>query len=454
MSDRRIWVILLISLLIRGALPLTSFLTVHDIAVFHNDDSRSYIRPAKSLIEEGRFYSKGKPEVIRTPGYPVLLIPGLGFDRAVLITVSLQVLIGCATVYLVFVITRRLTEDPNAPLFAATLAAVEPLSILFVTQIRAETLFAFVMAVFTLCLVNYIQSRSVRHLVAAAVLVALGAYVRPVALGVPVLVGALLVTWTVATRQQIAVKLVHALVFCLIATALIGAWVVRNTVVADYPRFSAITDINLYQYNAAAVLARERGVSFDEQHKAMMQDFRSRYPELDSGGRSSALLAMGKEGMEIIARHPAAYLRVHLEGAARSLAGPGLSGFLALFKVKDAKFAKKTASESHRYSGLGFLWESFLAASPIVIWGNLFLGSLLLLYYGLGTIGAVRAGLRHPFCTAVLLVLIAYFVGSASNGYSRFRHPAMPLLCVLAGIGLAVVFEKARLNWRRRRSAS
>jgi hypothetical protein len=37
-----------------------------------------------------------------------------------------------------------------------------------------------------------------------------------------------------------------------------------------------------------------------------------------------------------------------------------------------------------------------------------------------------------------LVALMAYFVAVSGgpHGYSRFRHPAMPFLCVLAGFGL------------------
>jgi hypothetical protein len=50
----------------------------------------------------------------------------------------------------------------------------------------------------------------------------------------------------------------------------------------------------------------------------------------------------------------------------------------------------------------------------------------------------------------VLLVCgIAYLVavGGGPVGYGRFRHPAMPLLAILAAIGLMQV--RGRLRWHR-----
>ena len=62
---------------LRMGLFLSAWLISGDFSVFYEGDSMSYLQPAKEMIESGTFSVAGHPELFRTPGYPLMLVPGL-----------------------------------------------------------------------------------------------------------------------------------------------------------------------------------------------------------------------------------------------------------------------------------------------------------------------------------------------------------------------------------------
>src|SRR6202521_2546749 len=142
-----IWLVLGLALFLRTLLPLLGYCYTHDVTIFYTPDTDSYIVPARELIAHHRFFSDGAPEVIRTPGYPLLLTVGLLLDRLELATITLQVLISCFTVFMVYQTTCLLFEREDIAIIAAVLYAIDPLSILFTSLLAPETLFTAVVMV-------------------------------------------------------------------------------------------------------------------------------------------------------------------------------------------------------------------------------------------------------------------------------------------------------------------
>jgi len=76
-----IWWVLVLALSLRAALPILVYLHTRETDGFYAPDTESYLKPAQELINHNRFYSDGTPEIIRTPGYPLLLTLGLALNR-------------------------------------------------------------------------------------------------------------------------------------------------------------------------------------------------------------------------------------------------------------------------------------------------------------------------------------------------------------------------------------
>src|SRR3954469_4118084 len=82
--------ILLIAFLVRAVVAIAAIARDTTGAT----DTMTYVRPATSLVEVGRFDSNGAPELSRTPGYPMLLAVGESAGALVPVTLALQVLLN------------------------------------------------------------------------------------------------------------------------------------------------------------------------------------------------------------------------------------------------------------------------------------------------------------------------------------------------------------------------
>jgi len=86
-----------------------------------------------------------------------------------------------------------------------------------------------------------------------------------------------------------------------------------------------------------------------------------------------------------------------------------------------------------------------LRDNPLVFWTQLTLFLLVAAYYLLAVLGLLGRHCPGFWAKAALVAVILYFlaISGGPQGYSRFRHPVMPLLCVLAGCGLYRLARRA-----------
>ena len=77
-------VIILIGFLLRVIIPILAFSLTKDIKIFHSYDTSKYIGAGLGLVTTGQFTTNGIPETVRTPGYPLLVVPGLWFGSVFL----------------------------------------------------------------------------------------------------------------------------------------------------------------------------------------------------------------------------------------------------------------------------------------------------------------------------------------------------------------------------------
>ena len=137
----------------------------------------------------------------------------------------------------------------------------------------------------------------------------------------------------------------------------------------------------------------------------------------------------------MILEHPLAYTLIHLGGVARILFDPGSVDYLKVFHSYP-RMGGTLADIADR--GLMPVVLGLVRGNPLVFWTQLALFALLAAYYVLALLGLFRRSRAGVWERIALVAVIAYFVAVSGgpHGYSRFRHPAMPFLCVLAGFGL------------------
>jgi hypothetical protein len=140
--------------------------------------------------------------------------------------------------------------------------------------------------------------------------------------------------------------------------------------------------------------------------------------------------ALGAAGLRVLREHPFVYARIHLTGMVRLLIGPGTSAPQVLFSVSPERIAEPGGE------------------NPQPSWLLLPMGLILLVQLALAALGMAGRRWGAGLPAAVLLGAAAYllFASGGALPYSRFRHPLMPVICVFAGWGWALLVE-----WHRGR---
>jgi 4-amino-4-deoxy-L-arabinose transferase-like glycosyltransferase len=389
----------------------------------HSPDSMTYVRPAVSLVETGRFDSYGAPELSRTPGYPLVLALGELAGGVVPVTLALQVLLNTATVVGVAVLALVMGGGTRVALLAAAIYALDPSSIIYVSKVVSETLFTAVVTVLLIALTYWVRAGGTRALVASSILLAVGCFVRPILYFAPaplaVIVGA--IAWRRHAARWRA--LAQAALFFIVAAAPIAAWRARNMVVAGYDRFAAITDINLLYYRAAGVIARRSGEPIDQVQVRLRREWGADSTLTASGRvargreRAARYFGMRAQAREVLVNDPIAVALDAFAGAARTVLGRDTSGWALLFGAQSGS------------SG----WE-LVKVALTVFW---------LPVFALAFVGLLRGG-WDAYALVPALVTSAYLVAAAAGpeAYSRFRLAIVPLISVLAAGGALYIWNR------------
>lgn len=464
-----VWV-LLIAFSIRLLLPLIAFIFTKELAIFYGGDTASYLVPAKELLRSGRYMTGGFPEIFRAPGYSLLLIPGIISNRLELVMVALQIGFSCLTVYLVFKLALLVFNNNKIAIICAWLYALEPLSIVYAGKILTETAFTTFLMAFLYYFLVYLNKRSLISLLAAAVMLVAATYVRPIAYYLPFLFTLILVVFAIAKFPNKKTILIHALIFFSISMGSMYLWNIRNKIVAGYSGFSSVTEVNLYYWHAAAVLTAKPGTNFHGQQAMLREQLQKALPPEAFQGKNIAhicacapdygspivLKYMREEAKKIIFSHPFSYLKLRLNGMVNILFNSTPWPYLTLMNYyKIGGFTQIANAYETEFFRNGWLagMSYYLNKTPATVritW--LILQVNLLIYWCLTLIALPSKFFIKNTPALILITLASYFViitGGPEGGSSRYRHPIMPIICIVAGYGLYFILEKFKEKFNR-----
>jgi hypothetical protein len=430
--------VLLVALFMRLLLPVLALSITQDLEMFNRGDTLSFIIPAKKLIEVGQFLNiDNQPELFRTPGYPLLLIPGILLGYVENMTVFIQIILDCLTVYLIYKIALLLFERDEIAIVCALLYAIEPLPILRSAFLMSETLHTTLLTLFLKLLLEYFKNKSGKHLALAAITLAASIYVRPIGYYLPFLITAILLVWNSKKMQARKILIIHTCIFLLVSMGSIGIWQTRNYVKAGYSGFAAVSDYNLYCYNGAALIAYENSIDFEDSHEQLGCTKHEKYfmlhPEQRQWTQAKIYRYMGKEGKKMILSEPLTYSIIHLKGMFMTLVQTPANRYVPLFVGRFDRSITPSYQNLDRYSS-------------IVFWTNLSLSLL----SGVYLLGAATALLSKRFLnnwSMITLVSVAVYFLTVSGGIvgsHRFRLPITPIICLLAGYGLWLILDKIK----------
>ncbi|HAX77066.1 MAG TPA: hypothetical protein DCY88_14825 [Cyanobacteria bacterium UBA11372] len=451
-----IWV-LLTAFLVRFILAIFALIQAKSLRIFHVGDTASYLKPAHDLLTYGRFTSNGFPEIFRVPGYCIMLIPGIILNQVELVTVALQIGLTCLAVYLVYKIALLLFNN-NEPIavICAFLYALEPLSIIYTVKLLTESAFACLILAFLYCFLKYFKGQSLSWLLVSSIILAISTYVRPIAYYLPFLLTLLLVIWELTKTPHKIIALFHALLFFSLSMGPIYLWNIRNKTVADYSGFSSVVEVNLYYWHAAALLTVKEGKTFGEQQIRLQNQLKNEVPKEAFRGDIPAHLCctpaytsptvlnyMRTEAKKIIFKNYLIYFKLRLNGTLNLLLNSTPWPYLTTLNVyKIDGFADIANQQATEFIKKGLLagMAYYLNQTPGVVsrtW--LILQVNLILYMVFALIGLLSKNFFKPFPSLIVMTLGFYLTiipGGPDALSSRYRHPIMPIICILAGYGV------------------
>ena len=106
---RDLLTVLFTALAARALVPIVANVFHHSSYFLVTDDSYEYVRLAESLTV-GTFAQNGVVDVLRTPGYPLLVTLGVFAGHPIGLTIVLQVILGSVAAVLVYALAHGMAE--------------------------------------------------------------------------------------------------------------------------------------------------------------------------------------------------------------------------------------------------------------------------------------------------------------------------------------------------------
>jgi hypothetical protein len=325
-------------------------------------------------------------------------------------------------------------------LAAAALYAVEPLSVLFTALILSETLFTALTMLWVYFLLRYLSRPSLGDLLLSGAFLAGSVYVRPVGYWLPLIIASGLSARIVMKNARDKRRLLaHVFGFLIVCFGLIVPWQIRNRRETGYSGFSAVAPYYMYFYNAASVLAAREGLPYYQVQQRLGKNDEHSYfalhPEQKTWPIDQRLNYMNGEARHILLSSPLTYARIHFEGVVRVMLDPGAVDYLKFFNLypkRGGLLGKAVDVGVPRLVGVLF------AQHPLVFWSNALMLLLELPYLAFACLVFFSRRLMTQPQVITIIGVAAYLavIAGGPAAQNRFRHPVMPLLCVLAGYGL------------------
>lgn len=418
-------------------------------------DTSSYLIPGRNLLLHGSFIADGVPDLVRTPGYSILLaITSLAGVTAASVA---NVILSVISVIVVWKLALAVFNSPRIAIGAAWIFAFEPLSVALSILLMSETLFLTCLLLCIERLVAFLHGRRLHMLAIAGLWLAAATFVRPVTYYLPI---CLALGLMVVLARVPGLRWKAPAVLLLGVLPWLGLWQVRNWTETGYSGFSSIADVNLYFLESADVIARvEHRPSEDIRNKLgyvefnnhggqayLSEQYLAMHPEQSGWNQAQRLAFMHSEAVRVIHEHLAVYLRGCLISLTKTALNPGVGWF-------ESQQKSQTEHQGH-FLKIGESplegWIALVALHPWEAAGKAIFEVILIALYLLAALGIYRSDRRNA-CIWLLLGISLYFlavsgIGGGPGVDARFRLPIMPIVGIFAAAGVLHAKSLAQLK--------
>ena len=413
-------------------------------------DSSMYLELAKNLIENHVFSISSTepfvPHVFRTPGYPIFLaiFQCLGLESPYWIVFS-QELIYAITMIAFYYFGKELF-DKNIIRGGLIFLLLEPGGLAYPKLILTEILFLPFLIISILFIGNYLKQSNYRYLIAAGVMMGLGAIVRPGMLYFPMISGIALIAFDCRNRKN----WLHTGMMILTFSILVSPWLIRNYQYSGKVFMSGIQSYTLANYHVPMVWELFKGLSQSEA-QALVQDKVKKEKQQQEKllGRSLSrvdyFLTQQSVAVKELGKMPVAYGVAFLYGMMKTMNGPNIIELYDVFTVNQERPRLFQVISEKGYTGVFYYLQNM---------GLLFfLNSILtVVMTGLALMGAIKImGSKNCFLWIILLANFYFISAAGPMGEARFRFPVGLFWFIQAYLGwrwLSAIMQQWRQNNR------
>ncbi len=399
-------------------------------------DSPSYYEPAQNLLHQRTFATVHDhelvPEIYRTPGYPVFLLPFLSDDGRVhhRSVQWAQAVLNSFSAGLVFLAALLFWKNQKAAWAAGLAFAFD-----FVNAIHCAFVLTDILFVFLLSLVLFLLVK--RQMLWAGFTASLAAFVRPAGLYYPVVLALILLVAVIKKMEGVFFK--RLAIFLLVSFLPLTAWIYRNHHVAGRWTFTTLEDANIFLVRAALVEMERKHIPYE----AAVEEVQKAYRE------SRGIEPAGQWGTHYLLTHWRDYSKIMMKDVLKLLSGNSIK-VAAWAILKDDRYNPSVipvhSSESpfsqarelverHRFLGIGMVLYLFFLALVYLLaafgvwtavhqkgWGETLLVFSSVIYFAVITLGVdAQARYRLPIMPALFLFAGGGFFSLFSNGHADRR---------------------------------
>ncbi|MBF0472252.1 MAG: glycosyltransferase family 39 protein [Nitrospirae bacterium] len=450
-----VYFLLAIAFLLRILIPFHAYHKTHSFEASYTFDTQTYITPAKSLINNFTFNDEdGKPDINRTPGYPILLIPGILLGHVEAFTIFLQVLLSCLTVFIVYKISLEIFNDEKAAFFSVMFSGFS-LELLANTSIlMTETLFTSIFSLFLYFIIRYLNEKKLKYILISVLLLVISIYVRPAGYLFALLFIPFMIVWLLYKKELTQKILIHLIIFLVITVSLTYLWQIRNKTLTGYTKFSAVSDIVLYYNEACAVLSEVEGIPQWKMSNKMLNNSTviGNYllptllatEKIQFSNNIEAYSYIRGKAIKIILNHPLYFAKVHIIGMYRILT----SGWLPMSSNILRTFSFRGITGLLKDYGLKETFNMLSHENPkaLLIYLITHIGMALSLVFVVITL--FHKGNKNQTGTIAVLIVGLYFSFISGTIWDmRAKHPIIPSICILGGMGMSIVYNTIIRKW-------
>lgn len=412
-------------------------------------DSYGYVQLATNILKGNGFSIEENPpytpSAFRTPVYPLFIawVYAL-FGENPLEVAIVQVLISAITPVLAYFLGLRLFSE-RAAWWGGLFLAISLGPIVYSVFILTETLFTLLLSGAVLLLAVYHDQNQKGWIIGGGVLTGVAILCRPVAIFYPLT--ALFLVWLIH-KGHCRQFLSAAFNFFVGVTLVVTPWIIRNTWSIGVPTLTTASGNVLFWY-AVALEADLKEISYTQAQGNISRKWSEELLKRgETDNETLGIRRYGELGAKMLLANPGRYFYIHLKNDLYSFL-PNGTEFLELLGVTQG--GKGTLSVLNQ-KGLRTALHHYFGKDLWLIWPMMPWFALLGLIYIACIIGIVALLKQHQWFIFALLSLPVVFlllIPGPLNNPPRFRVPAMPYICLLAGAGLTAAKSWAGQGLRK-----